>query len=158
MRLVKVSNDFFKECKKNNVHKELMFNECGRPSVLIMKLKFQEQYHKFVVPLRSNISPTTPKKQYFSLPPNSKTKPHHSHGIHYIKMFPIDDKYVQSYEISEPFDLMVKKIIDKNESNIIQSCQEYLKQYESGNKHYMTPDIEGILGMLYLKNNKDVAE
>ena len=35
-----------------------------------------------------------------------------------------------------------------NESNIIQSCQTYLKQCESGNKHFMTPDIDGIIDML----------
>lgn len=73
------------------------------PSVLIVRLKYKGNFHKFVVPLRSNISPTTPKNQYMSLPPNSKTKPHHSHGIHYIKIFPITDKYVQSYLISDPF-------------------------------------------------------
>ena len=95
MRLVKISNEFFNKCRENNIHKELMFNEDGRPSVLIVKLKYKEQYHKFVVPLRSNISPKTPKDQYFSLPPNPKTKPYHSHGIHYIKLFPIEDKYVQ---------------------------------------------------------------
>ena len=107
----------------------------------------------FVVRLRSNISPKTPKNQYFSLPPNPKTKPRHSHGIHYIKLFPIDDRYVQSYLISESFDILVKKIIDDNESGIIQSCQEYLKQCESGNKHFMTPDIDGIIDML--NTNKD---
>ena len=78
----------------------------------------------FVVRLRSNISPKTPKDQYFSLPPKPKTKPRHSHGIHYIKLFPIDDRYVQSYLISELFDILVKKIIDDNESDIIQSCQD----------------------------------
>ena len=148
MRLVKVSNDFFKKCRKNNVHRELLFNEEGRPSVLIVKLKYKGRYHKFVVPLRSNISPATPKKQYFSLPPNSKTKSHHSHGIHYIKLFPIDSKYIQSYLISEPFDIMIKKIIDNNEVDIIKSCLEYLRQCEAGNKHFMTPDIDGIINML----------
>ena len=141
MKLVKISNKFFNDCKKNNIHKELMFNEDGRPSVLIV---------------RSNISPTTPKNQYMSLPPNSKTKPHHSHGIHYIKIFPITDKYVQSYLISDPFDLMVKNIIDNNESEIIQACQDYLFECENGNKHFMTPDIDGIIKMLdMLDENKD---
>lgn len=125
-----------------------MFNEGGRPSVLIIRLKYNEQFRKFVVPLRSNISPTTPKDQYMALPPNSKTKPHHSHGIHYIKIFPIVDKYVQSYLISNPFDLMVKKIIDKNENTIIEACQEYLRKCENGNKHFMTPDIDGIIKIL----------
>lgn len=132
MRLVKISNKFFDECKKNNVHKELMFNEDGRPSVLIAKLKYKGVYHKFVIPLRSNISPKTPKEQYFSLPPNRKTKPHHSHGIHYIKLFPIRDKYIQSYLINERFDLLVKEIIDNNETEIIKACQKYLAQCENG--------------------------
>jgi len=153
MKLVKISNDFFNECKKHNIHEELMFNEGGRPSVLIVKLKYKEHYHKFVVPLRSNISSRTPKSQYFSLPPNSKTKPHHSHGIHYIKLFPIEDRYVQSYLINEPFDILVKKIIDNNEFVIIQSCQNYLKKYESGDRHFMTPDIDGIINMLNTNNN-----
>lgn len=148
MRLVKISNEFFKECKKNNVDNELLFNEDGRPSVLIMKLKYKGQKHKFVVPLRSNISPKTPKNQYFSLPPNSKTKPSHSHGIHYIKLFPIKDKYVQTYLISNTYDKLVKKKIDEKESEIIKSCQEYLEQCEKGKKHYMTPDIDGIIDML----------
>ena len=153
MKLVKISNKFFNECKKNNIHKELMFNEDGRPSVIIAKLKYKGHYHKFVIPLRSNISPRTPKNQYFPLPPNPKTKPHHSHGIHYIKLFPIDDRYVQSYLISERFDLLVKKIIDNNETAIIEACQDYLIQCEAGNKHFMTPDIDGIINML--KNTKD---
>lgn len=148
MKIVKISNNFFYECKKNNVHKELLFNEDGRPSVLIMKLKYRDRYHKFVVPLRSNISPTTPKEQYFALPPNNKTKPYHSHGLHFIKIFPIKDEFVQTYLISEPFDKMIKSIIDKNENEIIQSCQKYLNECENGNKHFMTPDIDGILRML----------
>lgn len=154
MKLVKISNDFFKECRKNNVHNELLFNEDGRPSVLIVKLKYKEQYHKFVVPLRSNISPKTPKNQYFPLPPNSKTKPYHSHGIHYIKLFPIEDKYIQSYAISEPFDILVKKKIDDNEFEIVQSCQEYLEKCENGSKHFMTPNIDGILNMLNMNQTK----
>lgn len=148
MKLVKISNEFFVKCKKYNIAKELLYNEDGRPSVLIMKLRYKEQYHKFVVPLRSNISPTTPKDQYMSLPPNSKTKPHHSHGIHYIKIFPIKDEYVQSYLISDKFDLMIKKIIDENEADIVSACQDYLKKCELGKKHFMTPDIDGIIKML----------
>ena len=100
------------------------------------------------MPLRSNISPTTPKWQYLSLPPNSKTKPNHSHGIHYIKLFPIKDEYVESYLISEPFDLMIKGIIDNKETEIVNACQDYLNKCEMGKKHFMTPDIDGILSWL----------
>lgn len=158
MKLVKISNKFFNECKKHNVHKELLFNEDGRPSVLIMKLKYKEGYHKFVVPLRSNISPKTPKAQYMSLPPNKNTKPKHSHGIHYIKLFPIKNEYVQSYLINDPFDLMIKQIIDNNEKDIIEACQAYLVECENGNKHYMSPDIDGILNMFVEIENKDNKE
>ena len=147
MKLVKISNEFFNACKRYHVAKELLYNEDGRPSVLIMKLKYKGQYHKFVVPLCSNISPKTPKEQYMSLPPNSKTKSHHAHGIHYIKLFPIKDEYVQTYVISDKFDLMVKKIIDDNERDIIQSCQNYLQKCEAGNRHFMTPNIDGIIHM-----------
>lgn len=158
MKLVKVSNKFFNECKKHNIHKELLFNEDGRPSVLIMKLKYKGDYHKFVVPLRSNISPRAPKEQYMSLPPNKNTKPKHSHGIHYIKLFPIKNEYVQSYMINDAFDLMIKQIIDNNEKDIVEACQDYLTECENGNKHYMSPDIDGILNMFAELENKDYTE
>lgn len=160
MKLVKVSNKFFNKCKTYNVHKELLYNEDGRPSVLLVKLKYKGTYHKFVVPLRSNISPKTPKNQYMPLPPNKNTKPRHSHGIHYIKLFPIEDKYVQTYIISDEFDLMVKQIIDNNEDIIIAACQSYLIQCEEGKKHFMSPDIDGILAMfdkLNSETEKDMA-
>lgn len=158
MKLVKISNKFFNECKKHNVHKELLFNEDGRPSVLIMKLKYKGDYHKFVVPLRSNISPRTPKEQYMSLPPNKNTKPKHSHGIHYIKLFPIKNEYVQSYMINDAFDLMIKQIIDNNEKDIVEACQTYLTECENGNKHYMSPDIDGILNMFTELENEENKE
>ena len=148
MKLVKISDRFFTDCQSNGTADELLFNEDGRPSVLIVRLKYKGKNHKFVVPLRSNISPTTPKWQYLSLPPNSKTKPNHSHGIHYIKLFPIKDEYVESYLISEPFDLMIKGIIDNKETEIVNACQDYLNKCEMGKKHFMTPDIDGILSWL----------
>lgn len=148
MKLVKVSDEFFNLCKKHNVSDELLYNEDGRPSVLIVKLKYKQRYHKFVIPLRSNISPRTPKNQYMSLPPNPHTKANHSHGIHYIKMFPIVDKYVLPYKIDKVYDVLIKNIIDGKETDIIKDCQEYLNQCEEGNKHFMTPDIDGIIEML----------
>lgn len=90
MQLVKVGEQFYQECKKHGTDKELLFNKSGRPCVLIVKLKYKGQNHKFVVPLRSNISANTPRNQYFALPPNSATKSGNRHGVHYIKLFPID--------------------------------------------------------------------
>ena len=99
------------------------------------------------VPLRSNISSRTPKEQFLSLPPNKNTRSNHSHGVHYVKLFPIVDEYVQTYLISDSFDLMVKNILDNNEKIIIDACQNYLKKCENGQKHFMTPDIDGIINM-----------
>lgn len=149
MKQVKIKDSFFEKCIINNTKSELMFNRDGRPCVLIIRLKYKGTFHKFVVPMRSNISPTTPRKQYFSLPPNASTKPYHTHGIHYIKLFPVVDKFVSSYKISSKYDLMVKSIIDRNESVIVRACQEYLTNYENGEKNSMTPDIDGILSWLY---------
>lgn len=102
-----------------------------------------------MVPIRSNISANAPKEQYFALPPNASTKPGKRHGIHYIKMFPIDKKYIQPYKISKNgYLVMVKGILDKNESKIIKACQDYLSRYEKGQGSTMTPDIDGILSWL----------
>lgn len=124
----------------------MLQNENGRPCVLIIKLRYKTRYHKFVVPIRSNISNSTPKNQYFSLPPNSKTKNGSSDGIHYIKMFPINDKYIDKYMINNDKSLLrIKSIIDKNESIIIKSCQDYLNEYEKGNINSFSPNIDSIL-------------
>ena len=149
MNLVKVNSQFFADCVARGTDKELMFNKDGRPCILIMKLKYKGAYHKFAVPLRSNITAAVPKEQYFALPPNSATRPGNRHGIHYIKIFPVDKRYVQKYRIeNNTYLLQVKSILDKNEKQIISACQEYLKKYEQGLGHFMTPDIDGILSWL----------
>ena len=56
MRLVKVKQSFYELIKKNHVDEEILFNECGRPCVLIMDLEYKGLLRKFVVPLRSNIT------------------------------------------------------------------------------------------------------
>lgn len=148
MNLVKIKESFFQECQRKGTDSELMYNENGRPNVLIVRLKYKGAFRKFVVPLRSNISGRAPSWQYFSLPPNQNTAMGNHHGIHYIKIFPISDRYVDNYLINTPFDLMVKGIIDAHEAEIVNACQNYLNQCENGNKHFMTPDIDGILQWL----------
>lgn len=150
MKQVKVKDSFFIKCKKYGTDSELLYNENGRPCVLLLKLKYKNKFHKFVVPMRSNISPTAPSDQFFKLPPNFNTKTNHYHGIHYIKLFPITDNYIEVYRIDSKYDLLVKNIIDSAENEIIQNCQKYLSECENGNKHFMTPDIDGILSWLYL--------
>ena len=51
MRLVKVKQSFYNLIKKNHVDVEILFNECGRPCVLIMDLEYKGLLRKFVVPL-----------------------------------------------------------------------------------------------------------
>lgn len=148
MKLVKVKDSFFDLCKANNCADELLFNEDGRPGVLLIQMTYKGKKHNFVVPLRSNISSSTPQNQYFSLPPNSKTRSGNSHGIHFIKIFPIKEKYINSYATSSVYDTLIKRIIDKNETIIIEKCKEYLKEYELGNKHPLSPDIDRILEIL----------
>ena len=146
MRLVKVSKQFYIDALTNGTNKELLENEAGRPCVLIVDLVYKGKKIKFVVPLRSNISSNTPSKQFFSLPPNSRTKPGKHHGIHYIKMFPINNKYINNYLISgNNYLIGIKQIIDKNESAIIKACQDFLTDYENGKGTLFTPDIDGIL-------------
>lgn len=149
MHLVKVGEQFYQECKRRGTDKELLFNKAGRPCVLILKLKYKGHNRKFVVPLRSNIVSSVPKEQYFPLPPNPTTKSGNRHGVHYIKLFPIDSKYIQKYRIdNNDYMLKIKSILDKNEKNIITACQKYLVEYEKGKKNEMTPDIDGILSWL----------
>ena len=146
MQLVKVKPDFFEECKKRDIYKEILYNEAGRPGVLLVKMKYKGKNRSFVVPIRSNISSKTPKEQYLSLPPNPNTRKGCVHGVHYIKMFPIDSKYIDNYLIDKStYMLQVKAIIDRKESEIVRACQEYLRKCEDGKKHMMTPDIDGIL-------------
>jgi hypothetical protein len=71
MKLVKVNNEFYKKCMNKGTTEELMFNEQGRPCVLIVRLKYKNKKREFIVPLRSNISASAPEWQYFSLPPNN---------------------------------------------------------------------------------------
>lgn len=158
MNLVKVKGNFFKKCKKNGADKnnQLLHNEAGRPCVLIMKLKYNGQKRNFIVPLKSNITPNTDKNTLFALPPNSRTKPGNFHGIYYVKLFPISKKYVQSYLYKgDEFLTKVVEIIDNNDNAIIKACQDYLDEYEKGNRNAYTPDIDAIIKVLNEEQNKD---
>lgn len=149
MQLVTVGNDFFLNCQKHGTDRELLYDKQGRPCVLIVDLVYKRQKCTFVVPLRSNISKNVPRSQYFPLPPNASTQQGKRHGVHYIKLFPMDRKYVHPYKISKSAYLVtVKNILDKNESKIVNACQNYLSEYEKGRGSTMTPDIDGILSWL----------
>lgn len=149
MQLVTIEKDFFLKCKERGTDKELLYDKQGRPCVLLVNLVYKGQKCTFVVPLRSNISANVPKSQYFPLPPNTFTQPGKRHGLHYIKLFPMDRKYVRPYKISHSaYLVMIKSILDKNEKKIVNACQNYLREYEKGQGNSMTPDIDGILALL----------
>lgn len=151
MRIVKVSRSFFNDCIAHGTDGELLFNEQGRPCVLIVALMYRGKQHEFIVPMRSNISGTTPEEQYFPLPTTSHTRPGRKHGIHYIKLFPITNKYVQRYRLNteDKYWRATQAIIDSHEKEIVDACQNILNEYDAGNRHPMTPDIDGILTWLY---------
>lgn len=156
MKLVKVKQEFFDMCEDNGVDSQLMKTKSGRPGVLILKLKYKGKDRDFIVPLRSNIPGKVKESEYKSLPPNSDTKPGNHHGIHYIKIFPIKKEYIDKYHIDKSSYLMtVKSIIDKSTKEIVNACQDYLIEYEKGNKHPFSPDIDAILRVLD-GNMKDV--
>ena len=149
MKLVKVKPAFYSLCKKHDVEKELLFNEQGRPCVLLVQLRFRNKLQDFVVPLRSNISKKTPIQQYFSLPPNSTTRNGCHHGVHYAKLFPIDKKYIDTYVVAgNAYYQIILQRLDMNERKIINACQAYLHEYENGRGCFVAPDIDGIMKIL----------
>lgn len=127
-----------------------ILQKSGRPCVLVIRLKYKGRNQDFAVPLRSNISASTPKEQYFPLPPRPSTKPRNRHGLHYIKMFPVTRQYLIKYRTQgNALSITIQTVIDKNEKRIVQACQSYLSQYEAGNYPPFSTDIDYLLSQLY---------
>lgn len=149
MKLVKVKQEFFDICEQNGVAEQLMKTKDGRPGVLILKLTYKGKQRDFIVPLRSNIPSKAEQWEYKKLPPNKDTKPGFHHGIHYIKIHPINKKYIDKYNIDKSsYLLTVKSIIDKNTKEIVEACQQYLNDYEAGKRHKFSVNIDGIIEIL----------
>lgn len=120
-----------------------------RPCVLIMRLTYKGKKRTFAVPLRSNISSNTPKVQYFPLPPRSTTRPPNHHGIHYIKIFPVSRRYLIRYRTDgNIFEEMIKSVIEKNQKEIVCSCQNYLDAYAAGDHPKFSTDIDLLISIL----------
>lgn len=142
MKIVSISQELLD--KYNNDSE--MLQKVGRPCVLVIRLKYKGRNQNFAIPLRSNISASTPKNQYFALPPRPSTKPTNRHGLHYIKMFPVKNKYLVRYRVEgNRFSTLIQMIINKNEQRIVAECQEYLVQYEQGNRPAYSTDIDNLL-------------
>ena len=146
MKLVSIDKKLLKKYKEDPE----VLRKTGRPYVMIIRLKYKGQKYDFAVPIRSNISASTPKDQYFALPPRAATKPKNRHGLHYIKMFPVTKKYLLRYRTEgNKFAQMIEAIINKNSKQIINDCQMYLKSYETGVHPKFSTDIDYLLSKLY---------
>lgn len=146
MKFASINENFFNLCKNYEADDELLFNTNRRPYLIIMRLAYKSEHRLFALPFRSDISGTTPKEQYYSLPPRPNTKPGRRHGLHYIKIFPIEKSFLEKFRVdNDPYYTLIKNIICKNESKIIKSCQEYLVTYEKEGRQPFSPDIDKIL-------------
>lgn len=152
MKFASIKNSFFELCKKYNADNELLFNTNRRPYLLIIRMHYKDQLRDFALPFRSDISSKTPRNQYFSLPPRPTTKPGRKHGLHYIKLFPISREYLEKFKIKDDayYENLVK-IINKNQKEIVDQCQNYLKEYEIKGKQEFSPDIDKIIQVLHMK-------
>ena len=145
-----------------SIHKDLLnkyagdpeiLTKSGRPCVLIIRLNYKGDSYDFAIPFRSNISASTPKKQFFPLPPRPTTKPHNRHGLHYIKMFPVRKKYLVKYRTNgNSAATLYKTIIDKNAKQIVDECQEYLNNYARGIHPAYSTNIDYLLSVLQTTN------
>ena len=127
-----------------------MLTKSGRPCGIVLKLKYKGEMYNFAVPFRYNISKNTPKNQYFPLPNREATKQYNHHGLHYIKMFPVTNNYIEGYSIGKGRSKTIKRIIDEHEKEIVTACQEYLINYENG----IRPKYSTALDMLIKILNK----
>lgn len=145
MKIVSISEEFYELVKGD---RELMLKH-NRPCIIVLRLQFRGRNRDFAVPLRSNISPNVPKDQYFALPPRPSTKPGHRHGIHYIKMFPIEKKYQRRFRTKgSTYYETLQTIVDSNTKRIVAECQDYLRRYENEGRPRYGVDIDRIINIL----------
>ena len=146
MRIVPVSDEFLESYGAGD--REFMFKR-GRPCMLVVRLRFRGRRRDFCVPFRSNVSPNVPKSQYFALPPRPTTRPGHRHGIHYIKMFPDERRFLRRFRTEgNPYYETVQRILDAHEKEIVSACQSYLERYELDGRPRFAVDLDRIIKML----------
>ncbi len=144
MKFVTIKNELL---QKYYSDKEVLL-KAKRPYVVIIQLRYKNNRYDFAIPLRSNIPSTSPKNEYFPLPPRSSTKPKNHHGLHYIKMFPVAKRYYVKYRCDDDFSILIQNIINKNIKRIVNDCQEYLNRYSLGEKPVFSTDLDSLLTKL----------
>ena len=105
----------------------------------------------FALPLRSNISKTVKKENYFKLPNNKKTKIGNHHGIHFEKMFPIKNEYKIKFRKDEFLEKIIVPFIILHFKELVIQAQEYLNRYEAGIRTNYSTNIEEILKKLKIE-------
>ncbi|MCT4619889.1 MAG: hypothetical protein N4A62_10945 [Marinisporobacter sp.] len=147
MKYSTISQDFFDKYSFDG--DELIHNkDQKRPYAIILRLKFKGEKYTFALPFRSHIKSYVDKDQYFKLPPNRTTLKGEIHGLHYLKMFPIQKKYMVKYRFEDSkHTKAVLDIINRNEKHIVSSAQAYLYDYEANgrSKYRFGVDIEGLI-------------
>lgn len=144
MKLITISNQLADELQA--LDSEFLLNKNGRPCVLVIRLKYAGRRQDFAIPLRSNIPPAEQKANYFPLPPRATTKPHHRHGLHFVKMFPITKGHTQKFHTDNNAEYKrINNILDKNTRQIVAQAQAYLTAYEQGNRSLYATNIDKLL-------------
>lgn len=145
MRLVTLNSKVLKHYLKDPE----MLRDARRPSVLVIRMTYKGKRYDFAVPLRSNINPSAPRNEYFPLPTRSTTRSKCHHGIHYIKMFPVNRSDLHPFRTEgNPFAELVKNVIDKNEKSIVSECKAYLSAYEAGIRPAYSTDIDLLISLM----------
>lgn len=146
MNIVSISDEFIELCSSGD--REFMIKH-GRPCIIVVRLRFRGKRRDFAVPFRSNIAPNVPKDQYFPLPPRPSTRPRHRHGVHYIKMFPIEKRYTRRFRIEgNEYYRIIQGAIDSHTKDIVGACQRYLDRYETCGRPRFAVDIDRIIVLL----------
>lgn len=145
MRLVKIDATLFEIYRED----QEVLTKTKRPYVLVLRLAYKDDTYDFAVPLRSNISASAPKDQYFPLPTRSTTRSQRRHGLHYIKMFPVTKQFFRRYRTEgNPYATLIQRVINENVHQIVKECQAYLDAYAKGVHPQYSTDIDYLLMQL----------
>ena len=153
LRIVSIKDEFFSHHDLYDVDKELLpniENAHNRPYVIVLKLKFRGNNSDFAIPFRSNIAGHRDKVEYFALPPRKETKSKNIHGLHFIKMFPVNSAYFQKYNYttSNASATRTRQYIQKNLSRLVSEAQHYLEKFEEGYRPSFCVDIGKVYDVL----------
>lgn len=150
MKLVTIKQEFLDifDFPTEIMHKDN--NGKDRPFLIILALKYKGKKRTFALPFRSNIQVNkNTKGTYFPLPRRSTTKNKRAHGLHYIKMFPINKQYYNKFVVADnKYNKILMEHIDKNLFKIVQGAQQYLTDYENGIRYNFCTDIDRMIHTL----------